>query len=186
MTAKPIAWARWLFPVPELPSGGVLEQDLQPLATLEQAQPAQMLLQAFELSCLLEDLQPALSPEDLHRLPHQGEGHRVTVGLEADQVVLGHDTRLPGLQPEAGVAGGRHEVALLGRKAIEGALVGGPMNAPVGDLSHQLAHLLLEIHVVDERAAGQEVAGEVLHTRFDLALLESCRVQSVPLIRRRF
>jgi hypothetical protein len=37
----------------ELLSGGVLEQGLQPLATLEQARPAQMLLQAFELSGLL-------------------------------------------------------------------------------------------------------------------------------------
>jgi hypothetical protein len=37
----------------ELLSGGVLEQGLQPLATLEQARPVQMLLQAFELSGLL-------------------------------------------------------------------------------------------------------------------------------------
>ena len=54
------------------------------------------------------DPQPAPTPGHLHGLADEREGHRVAIGLEADEVVRRHAARLAGLEPERGLAG-RHD-----------------------------------------------------------------------------
>src|SRR5207247_109954 len=55
------------------------------------------------------------------------------------------------------------------REAFDGALVGRAMDPHVGDGDAPLGQLLVQIDVVHEGAAGQEIALEVLHPRLDLA-----------------
>ena len=116
------------------------------------------------------DVQAAAPPRDLDGLPDEREGHRVAIGLEADEVVLGDAPRLAGLQAEAGLAAGGDELALLAGEAVGGALVGGAVDPHVGDLGLPLAELLPQVLLVDEGPAREEIALEVLHARFDLAL----------------
>src|SRR3989442_893323 len=108
--------------------------------------------------------------QDLDRLADERERHRIAIGLEADEIILGHDTRLPGLQAEAGVPGGVDQMALLLDEAINRALVRGAMDALIGDLGHPLPKLLVEVDVVDEPPPRQEVAAEVFHPGLDFAL----------------
>ena len=105
------------------------------------------------------DVQPAAAPGDLDRLADEREGHRVAIGLEADEVVLGDDAaagcasrRKPGWPPVA------ISVAALPREAVDRALVGRAVDPHVGDLGLPLAELLAQILLVDEGAAGQEIA----------------------------
>ena len=95
-------------------------------------------------------MQAAAPPGDLDRLADEREGHRVAIGLEADQVVVGDAPRLAGLQAEAGLAGGGDEVAPLAGEAVGRALVGGAVDPHVGDLGLPLAELLAEVLLVDE------------------------------------
>src|SRR5215468_10364970 len=110
----------------------------------------------------VKDRETAGATQDLDGLADERERHRIAVGLEADEIVVGHDAELPGLEPEARMAGGADQVALLVAEAINRALVGGPMDPAVGDLGHPLPELLVEVDVVDEGPPGQEVATEVL------------------------
>src|SRR5213594_3445663 len=116
------------------------------------------------------DVEPSRAARDLDRPTDQGEGHGVAIGLEAHEVILGHAPGLARLEPVAGLARGGDERALLAREAIRGALVGGAVDAHIGDLRLPLAELLAKVLLVDERTPRQEIPFEVLHARFDLAL----------------
>ena len=109
------------------------------------------------------DVQPAAAPGDLDRLADEREGHRVAIGLEADEVILRHEPRLAGLEAKARLAAGGNQVEALLREAIDRALVGRAVDPDIGNLGLPLAELLAQILFVDEGAAGQEIALEVLH-----------------------
>jgi hypothetical protein len=50
------------------------------------------------------DVQPPAAARDLDRLADEPEGHRVAVRLEADEVVLGDEPGLAGLEAKPGLA----------------------------------------------------------------------------------
>src|SRR5438876_6698388 len=115
----------------------------------------------------VKDPERAIAAMDLDRLVDEGEGHGVAVRVDADEVVLGHDARQGGLETETRLACGGDQQRLLLDEALDGALMGGAMEADVGDRRHPLAHLFVQVDVIDELPARQEVALEVLElTRF--------------------
>src|SRR5512134_3426738 len=99
------------------------------------------------------------APLDLYNLADEGEGNRITVGLEAHQVVLGNDAGGAGLEPEAWLTGSGQEV--LAHAAVDRSLVSGPMEAGVSNAGHPLSQLRIEVGLVDETAPGQEIALDI-------------------------
>jgi hypothetical protein len=122
-----------------------------------------------ELPAMRDD-HAAAAAQDLDGLADERERHRVAIGLEADEVIVGHAAGLAHLEPEAGLPAGRDEVAALVGESIDRPLMRRAMDADVGDLRFPRTELLAEVLVVDEAPARQEVALEVLHARFDLTL----------------
>src|SRR2546428_1519566 len=117
----------------------------------------------------VEDHELAGTAQHLDRLADEGERDRIAIGVDIDQVVLGHDAGQARLEPEARLAGRRDQVRLLLREALARPLMGRAMDPHVGDGDAPLGQLLVQIDVVHEGAAGQEIALEVLHPRLDLA-----------------
>ena len=130
------------------------------------------------------DVQAATPASHLDRLPDQGEGHGVAVAFEADQVVGGHDPGLASLEAEAWLTRGGDEVRPLPPEAIAGPLVGGAMHADIGHVVLPLAELLAQVNLIDELAAREKVALEVLHAGLDLALLQGVKYSRCSLIHR--
>jgi hypothetical protein len=118
----------------------------------------------------MEDQELAALPLHGDRLANEREGHRVAIALEADEVVLGDQARLPSLQGKAAVTAGGDEARRLALEAVAGALVGSAVDADIGDLGLPLRQLLGQIALVDEGAAGQEIAFEVPDARLHLPL----------------
>src|SRR5512144_144470 len=110
------------------------------------------------------------APLDLYDLADEGEGNRITVGLEAHQVVLGNDAGGAGLEPEAWLTGSGQEVLALAHEALDRSLVSGPMEAGVSNAGHPLSQLRIEVGLVDETAPGQEIALDIFYPAFHLAL----------------
>jgi len=54
----------------------------------------------------MADLELAMLAPDGDFLPDQGEGHRVSIRLEAHQIVVGHDAALHGFKPKRRLPGG--------------------------------------------------------------------------------
>src|SRR5713101_4943391 len=106
----------------------------------------------------VEDPQRAPAPLDVDGLIDEGEGHGVAVRVDANEVVLGHDADQRGLEAETRLARGRDQQRLLLDEALNGALMGGAMEADIGDRRHPLTHLLMQVDVIDELPARQEVA----------------------------
>ena len=65
---------------------------------------------------------------------------------------------------------GGEQVAVLLGEAVDRPLVRRAVDPDIGDRGHPLGELLVEVDVIDELPAGQEVALEVLHAGLDLAL----------------
>src|SRR5262245_10402386 len=124
--------------------------------------PDQLLVLGYEAPAM-GDLQAAAASGDVDGLPDEGEGHRVTIGLEADEVVLGHAPGLTGLEAERGLARGSDEMTSLADEAIRRAFVRGAVDPDIGDLALPLAELLAQVLLIDERAAREEVPLEILH-----------------------
>ena len=107
---------------------------------------------------------------DLDGLPDQREGHRVAIGLEADQLVVGHAPRLAA--PPGGSRAGRRwrsarrAPGRSGRPAARGSCRGCARRRSRPATGRAAPEVLL----VDEAPPGQEVALDVLHARLDLAL----------------
>jgi hypothetical protein len=107
---------------------------------------------------------------DLHRMADQRERHRVPVRVEADEEVVGNDPHEARLELEAGPCRARHQLGRFVGEAFDRHLVCGAVHAYVGNGGVPQRPLLARILQVDERAAREEVALEVLHARLDLAL----------------
>ena len=107
---------------------------------------------------------------DLHRAADQRARHGVAVAVDGHEPIVGHDAVAHhGLQ-EGRLAGrGRQQRGFLG-EAVDGPLVRGAMNAHVGHPGLPIRQLGVEVLQVAVSAARREVAFEVLHAGFDLAL----------------
>lgn len=118
---------------------------------------------AGELGVLGDDLavgvdhNPALAPLHLNRATDESEGHRVAVGIEADQEVLRHDPRIPGLEPERGLVRRREQVVPLGGEARNGPLMRRAVDPLIGDRHRPVEERVPEMNIVHELAAHQEV-----------------------------
>jgi ATP dependent DNA ligase-like protein len=132
----------------------------------------------------MADDQAVRAAGHLDRLANQRERHGVAIGLEADEVVLGHAPRLAGLEPEARLPRRGDQGLVFPREAIDRPLMGGAVHAHVGDVALPLAQLLQQVLIIDEGPTREEVALEVLHPGFDLALLAGGQLQAMLLIRR--
>src|SRR5262245_1509265 len=108
----------------------------------------------------------ARSARHLDGLADQRERHRVAIGLEAHEVILGHAPGLARLEAEARLARRRDEGGMLAGKAIDRSLVGRPVDAHVRDVALPLAKLIQQVLVIDESPAREEISLEVLHPRF--------------------
>src|SRR5574338_1467682 len=108
--------------------------------------------------------------EHLHGLADEPERHRIPVGLEAHQVVVGNDARQAPALTEGTVSGDRHQRAALLDEAFDRPHVRSAVDALVGDRGIPLVELRLHIEDIDEAPAGQEVPLQVLHARLHLAL----------------
>jgi hypothetical protein len=91
----------------------------------------------------VQDSQPAVAAVDLHGLADQDEWHRVAVGVDADEPIVGDDTRQRRLQAKARLAPGGQQHGLLLREAVDGPLMRRPVNPYIGDRAHPLGELLV-------------------------------------------
>ena len=121
-------------------------------------------------------LQESVAAEHLDRLPDQRERHRVAVRVDGDQVVGRHHPRQRRLEPERPARRRWNQGVTLPREAVDRPLVRRPVHRHVGDRRRPRRQLLVEVEVLTESPARQEIALEVLHTRLDLPLRQSCRM----------
>src|SRR3954454_7381785 len=106
----------------------------------------------------------------LDTLPDQPEGHRIAVSGKAHQPVACDDATHARSQPKAGLTGARNQRNALALEASDRGLVGGAVYPAIGYRGVPFVELLLHVDDVDELTPGQEIALDVLHPRFNLAL----------------
>jgi hypothetical protein len=106
---------------------------------------------------VVRNLQATPMSTDFDRLSNQGEGHRVPIRFEADQIVVGHEPRVAGIVLEPRLPARRDKQVLLLDKAINRPLVGRAMHADIGDGRHPSRELLREILIVAESPAGEKI-----------------------------
>ena len=115
-------------------------------------------------------LQEAVASHHLDRLADQRERHRVAVRVNGDEVVGRHHPRQRRLEPKRPARWRRNQRVTLASEPVNRPLVRRPVHAHVGHRRHPLLQLLVEVEVVAESPARQEISLEILHTRLDFPL----------------
>lgn len=126
----------------------------------------------------VQNLPSPAYPQDLHALANQGAGHRVAVGVNRDEPIVGHDALSEHGGKKARLAGRGHKMGRFLGKALDRALVRGAVDALIGDLGKPEKKLRVEVGKIAKAPPGQEVALEVL----DVYYLILCLTVSVPML----
>ncbi len=119
---------------------------------------------------LVQDVPARPHAHDLDGLADEAPGHRIAVGIDRHEPVLGHNALAAHRLQEARLLAGAREHIGLASKALDRPLVGGAVDAQVGDLGEPGGELLVEVLQIPEHPAGQEVALHVLDAGLDDAL----------------